>query len=191
VTAARSAPSRKRSAKPVTAAILNDAALLYVTRYAASSRQLRRVLLRRIARARLAGREIAEGADAIVEQIIARLVRSKVIDDEAFARRRASALARRGESQRRIAQRLSSAGIDADGRRAALAASMDDEGHGDRDAADYAAAIRFARRRKLGPYRLEARQERRQRDLAAMARAGFDLSIARRVIDAADTDEFP
>ena len=45
----------------------------------------------------------------------------------------------------------------------------------------------LARRRRLGPFRAEAeRADRRHRDLAAMARAGFALAVARKVIDAAD-----
>ncbi|MDE0409722.1 MAG: RecX family transcriptional regulator, partial [Alphaproteobacteria bacterium] len=43
----------------------------------------------------------------------------------------------------------------------------------------------LARRRRLGPWRDPAeRAARRQKDLAAMARAGFRLDVARQVIDA-------
>ena len=47
------------------------------------------------------------------------------------------------------------------------------------------AANNYARRRRLGPYRSsqEQRSDRRQRDLAALARQGFSFDIARRVID--------
>ena len=39
----------------------------------------------------------------------------------------------------------------------------------------------------LGPFRrAEERAERRDRDIAAMGRAGFDWDTARKVIDAAD-----
>ena len=40
-------------------------------------------------------------------------------------------------------------------------------------------------RRRLGPFRAAPeRQERRERDLAALARAGFGYDVARRVIGA-------
>ena len=43
----------------------------------------------------------------------------------------------------------------------------------------------LARRRRLGPWRSgPERAARRDRDLAALARAGFDLQTARAVIDA-------
>ena len=53
------------------------------------------------------------------------------------------------------------------------------------DAAELEAAKALARRRRLGPWRHPAeRAARREKDLAAMARAGFRLDAARQVIDA-------
>ena len=49
---------------------------------------------------------------------------------------------------------------------------------------DLAAAIRLAKKRRLGPFRLKERAEMRQKDLAALARAGFDFDTCRRVIEA-------
>jgi regulatory protein len=52
---------------------------------------------------------------------------------------------------------------------------------------DLAAALTFARRRRLGPYRSAAnRVEHRERDLAALGRQGFPYEVARRVIEADD-----
>jgi len=52
---------------------------------------------------------------------------------------------------------------------------------------DLAAALAFARRRRLGPYRASAaRGAHRTRDLAALGRQGFAYALARRVIEAAD-----
>jgi regulatory protein len=41
-----------------------------------------------------------------------------------------------------------------------------------------------ARRRRLGPYRPAERATFREKDLAALARAGFGFALARSVIDA-------
>ena len=55
---------------------------------------------------------------------------------------------------------------------------------------ELAAACRYARRRRLGPYRLpETRGDRRERDLAALGRAGFGYATARRVIDAGSAED--
>jgi regulatory protein len=50
-----------------------------------------------------------------------------------------------------------------------------------------AAARIWARKKRLGPFRRDAntRQENRQRDLAALARAGFSFSTAKKIIDGA------
>ena len=49
------------------------------------------------------------------------------------------------------------------------------------------AARIWARKKRLGPFRRDAqtRQENRQRDLAALARAGFSFSTAKKIIDEA------
>ena len=48
----------------------------------------------------------------------------------------------------------------------------------------------YARRRHLGPYRApDARDGRRERDLASLARAGFGFDIARRVVDAPSVED--
>ena len=54
---------------------------------------------------------------------------------------------------------------------------------------EWQAAVALARRRRLGPFRPEKdRKDKRLRDLAAMARAGFAFDIAKKVIDAKDPD---
>jgi regulatory protein len=55
---------------------------------------------------------------------------------------------------------------------------------------DFTAAVALARRRRLGPFSTRAdRHERREKDMAALARAGFGYDIALKVIDAETPDE--
>ena len=53
-----------------------------------------------------------------------------------------------------------------------------------------AAALAYARRRRIGPYRTDPtlRAETRLKDLAALARRGFAPALCRRVIDAEDLE---
>jgi regulatory protein len=56
--------------------------------------------------------------------------------------------------------------------------------------AELAAAAAFARKRRIGPWRSPAeRADRREKDLAAMARAGFAYRVVRLVMDADDPAE--
>ncbi|MCH8002677.1 MAG: RecX family transcriptional regulator, partial [Proteobacteria bacterium] len=53
-----------------------------------------------------------------------------------------------------------------------------------------AAALAYARRRRLGPYRSpQARAAMREKDLAALGRRGFGYELARRVIETGDVSE--
>jgi regulatory protein len=181
-------PAARRAPRPVTPESLARAAADYLSRYAASTARLRQVLQRRVLRAEHAGAPVTPDAARVIEALVARYVTAGVLDDDAWAKRRAESLRRRGESRRRIVQRLAAAGIDTEAGQQALAAAADEAGAEDAEAAELIAAIRFAQRRRLGPFRNDDRAANRQRDLAAMARAGFGFGLARRVVDAADAD---
>jgi len=178
------AKSSRRAPKKATARHLENAALWYLQRFAASADSLSRVLLRRVEKsARAHGTDREEGA-ALVENIVARFRESGLLDDRRYAEGRALSLHRRGVSAHGIRARLAAKGVGADDIAAALAALSDEAAE-----PDLAAAIAYARRRRIGPHRPAAmRDEMRERDLAALARQGFDYDTARRVIDAADAD---
>ena len=53
---------------------------------------------------------------------------------------------------------------------------------------ELAAAVAFARRRRLGPFRTAKRAEHRDKDLAALGRGGVQLSDGERVVNAEDPD---
>lgn len=176
----KTAPRGRRMPKPATQERLHRAALHYLERYSSSSENLRRVLQRRTERsARLHGTDRDE-ANEWIDAIVERLTAAGLLDDRAYAENRAASLQRRGASRRKIAGMLRQKGVDTD----AIAAALDSLER-DIPSPDLDAAIRLARRRRLGPWRTsEAREERRERDLAALARAGFSYALAVRVIDA-------
>lgn len=170
----------RRPPKKATASHLENVALWYLQRFAASADSLRRVLLRRVEKsARAHDTDRDEGA-GFVADIIARYRQSGLLDDRAYAQARALSLHRRGASARGIRGRLRAKGVGADDIDAALLALALESVE-----PDFAAAITYARRRRIGPYRTRGdRNEYRERDLAALARNGFDYDTARRVVDA-------
>lgn len=165
---------------PVDIESLEKAALRYLERYASSRRQLARVLMRRIQRAVQGGAvERAEG-EARVETVIATLAGRGLLDDRLFAEGRARTLAHRGRSRVVIRETLRARGVDPDD----VAAALERLGE-EIDDPELAAALTLARRRRLGPYRPELqRAARREKDLAVLARAGFDRRLAARIVDA-------
>ena len=187
---------QRRAPQRVSESNLAAAAARYLNRFWAPSAALRRVLMKRVAAAAAwHGEDPAQGA-ALVEALIGRLLEAGVLDDGNYAAERARQLHEHGLPGSRIRQRLREKGVGAEHIDAALAAvhrsaqetDDDPDGDGHHDP-DLIAAVAYARRRRLGPHRPpEQRAERYQKDLAAMARAGFSYDVARRVISANDKD---
>jgi regulatory protein len=175
--------ARKRKApRKATPKSLENAALYHLERFSSSAANLRRVLMRRVERsARAHDTDRDEGA-AAVDDIVRRFVAAGILNDAAYAAARAGTLHRRGASARKIRGSLMQKGVAGDDIETALAALRDEA-----EDPEFAAAVRLARRRRLGPYRPEPdREARREKDLAALARAGFGYDIARKVIEAGD-----
>jgi regulatory protein len=177
----------KRPARPITPKYLQNAATFYLERYPSTAEGLRRVLDRRVAKARTAETPIVENVERVIAEIVARFVAAGVIDDKAFAQTKARALHRRGTSGRLTRHKLKLAGVDEETLEKAMA-GLDQELDTDPRQREWKAATALARRRRLGPWRAKDRKEHRNRDLAAMARAGFDYELSRKVIDAVDSD---
>ena len=176
---------RRRGPRKVTEKRLNNVALHYLARYSATTDSLRKVLMRRVAgSARAHGTDPEEGT-AWVEALIVKFQELGYLNDRTFAETRARSLLARGTSPRGVAMKLREKGVGGDDIDAALAAAREDMPD-----LDLAAAAALARRRRLGPYRQPAdRADRRDKDLAALARAGFSYDIARRVVEAATAED--
>jgi len=166
-------PIRKPPRK-VTTAYLQRAAMSYLERYASSAENLRRVLRRKVdKRCRLRGEDPVEFHE-MIDEVVAKSLKIGLIDDTRYAEARVATLRRRGGSARAIQAKLSAKGVD----RGTIAAALEGE-EGDEEQA----ARAFARRRKLGPFRPGERAPYRDKDLAAMARAGFRFDVARTIIE--------
>ena len=168
-----------QAAAPIEAALVEKWALDYLGRYASSAANLRRVLRRRVRRRLGSDRDGVGAADQLIDALVARFCETRLIDDSAYAAARARRDLARGRPLRRIAAGLAAKGIGAAEAAAALASLR--EGAAD---PDLAAACAYARRRRLGPFRM--RPAERERELAAFARAGFDRRAAEAVLDCPD-----
>ena len=172
---------KRRQPMKATAAALERSAQHYLERYETATGHLRRLLMIKVARsAQVHGTDAEEGA-AVVESLLERFQRAGVLDDRRFARARVRSLHRKGCSRAMVRARLAAKGL----ARGVIDQALD-EAEGSAEERDLTAAVTFARRRRLGPFRAAGREERRERDLAALGRQGFDYETARRVIDCED-----
>lgn len=164
-------PPVRKPRPPLDQDALTERALGYAGRYATSRAKLAAYLRRKL-------RErgwIGEGEPPI-ERIVADMAALGYVDDAAFATARGAALGRRGYGARRLDQALRAAGIDeADGAEARIEAAN----------RAWQAALRFAERRRIGPFAaVEGDRAGREKAIAAMLRAGHPIALARRLASA-------
>jgi len=171
--------------KPISPTWLERSALHYLERYSASTEMLRRTLARRVEkRARLRGEDPAAFAEMIAATV-ARAVSAGLVDDTRFTETRVATLRRRGTSSRGVSAKLAAKGVPRDVVEAAMQAERDAVPEGEAADIEAQAAQAYAKRRRLGPFRRpDLRAAHRDRDLAALARAGFAYALARHVVDA-------
>lgn len=156
---------------PLDAARLNEMALAYVARFATSAGKLSDYLRRKLRERGWVG----EG-EADIAAIVARFVELGYVDDAGFARGKAQSLLRRGYGAKRIDQALGAAGI---------AESLREDARGS-EADRRRAALVMARKRRFGPFGGRDRLDPavREKQVAAMLRAGHSLAHAREVVNA-------
>jgi regulatory protein len=178
-------PRKKKVPRKVTPKSLENAALYYLQRFSSSSENLRRVMMRRVYRsAKHHDTDPEEGAE-MIEALIKRYNEVGLLDDAQFAKMRAGSLNRRGSSARAIRAKLAEKGVASDVITETLERLTDE----DRDP-ELTAAVTLARKRRLGPYRVSGdRSEFKEKDMAALARAGFNYSTAQKIIEAETTEE--
>ena len=166
---------------------LRNKAVDYLCRYASSQHRLRDVL------GRFATRKLDQhDPDEIAAAIDATVTRCQTlgyVNDAAFAQSQARSHRRQGRSPLGIRQRLRQHRLDDD-----VIDAAPDVADEHAAAGELLAACRFARRRRIGPFDhrrndddRDAIMQRRQRQLGAMARAGFAIAISRKVFDLADS----
>lgn len=165
-----------RAPRPLDAVRLNEMGLAYVARFATSAGKLGTYLRRKLRERGWEG-EAAPDIDSLIEKF----VQAGYVDDAGFARSKAQGLMRRGYGARRIDQTLGAAGIAEDLREEVRGSELDRR----------QAALTMARKRRFGPFGRGGDGEEagldpatREKQVAAMLRAGHPLDHARKVVNA-------
>ena len=173
---------KPREPRPIDAAQLQDLAVGYAAKYATTAAKLRRYLARKL------GERIWTGdTPPDVETLVSKITSLGYVDDRAYAASKARDLTTRGFGARRVRGALSAAGVSSDD----VSATIDADPDEDAAAIALTTAIAFARRRRFGPFARDGASTdpvRMRRELAAMARAGHDFGVAKRVLRAGDVD---
>lgn len=180
-------PKSRRPSKPMTQARLERACYHYLERYATSRANLKRVLDSKVRRGNEAHGAPTPEQQRWIDALVDKIERLGLVDDLAYAAAKARGLKARGKPARAIRHWLKARGLSDGDIEKALAELAEDAG-GQRQA-DTQAAIAYARRRRFGPFRrAPADRNRRNKEIAAFARAGFAYGLATAVVDAADEE---
>lgn len=179
--------SEGQEAKSLDGRAIEEKALAYLNRFDASASRLRQVLEEFVRRRATALAIDATPYLALVDETLARYRSSGLVDDRRFAASMARTLAERGASRQAIRAKLFGRGVEAQ----IVEAVISELGHEVGTELDAARAL--VRKRRLGQYRpAQERGQNYRRDLAVLARAGFDFDTAKAALSvegAAEEDD--
>lgn len=169
--------------KRITAERLKNIALYYLQRFDSSEENLRQVLKRRVWDYAFENPDFdKQTAYEWIEKIISDFNRVGYLNDNRYAEQKISTYLAVGKPERYIRQKLRQKGVSEDIVDKILADSEIDE---------ETAALNFARKKKIGPFRPDREQQKlcHTKDMATMVRAGFGYDVVQKVIGGDFFDE--
>lgn len=173
-------PARgKKPPKKITEKYLYNSGLAYLQRFPASVPHFRRVMSRKIDKScNYHKDQDRQACIALLDSAIAQFERMGLLNDEAYLSGMINSLRRRGLSKQAILSKLGQKGL---GQETVLTALRGYDEQSGSENPDLAAALLLARRKRIGPYR-RTEEGDRNKELAALARAGFGFDIAQKAI---------
>ena len=184
-----STKNKKQPRKPrkITPRYLENASLAYLQRFASSSENLRRILKRKAERSCNYHETDLDEALLMIDELIIRYKSSGLLNDESYTQGMVASLRRRGGSKRAIIARLRHKGLPLELINETLD-KIDSEINEHEISPEMHAGFRYAKRRRLGPFRTQPSLDRQDKELASMGRAGFSYEIAKAVINCSTED---
>ncbi|MGD9638807.1 MAG: regulatory protein RecX [Alphaproteobacteria bacterium] len=172
--------SSKKQQNTLSAEKLQKIALFYLSRYEATEKSLKDVLKRRIEKAKNNGIDV-QNAENSINNIISKMKEYNYLSDERYAENKVKELFAKGKSKKIIEQKLALKGIKSETISKVLS-SLDDANNYN---TDFIAAVNFARKKKIGPFRKKLLENSIKKELGKMARGGFDYETSKKIVLAA------
>ncbi len=169
-------PKRKRPAKKITPQRLKNIGLYYLKRFESSVENLRSVLQKRVNQYAKENPDFnKQEAYQWVEDVLTEFEKLHYLDDERFTEIKVRSYLSVGKPARYIQNKLREKGI----ANAQIEDMLDDFGYNPQEM-----ALKLAKRKKIGPFRPdeESRKQNRQKDMAALIRAGFDYDVVSEIM---------
>ena len=167
--------------KKITESYLHNSGLYYLERFSSSSANFRAVMMRKVKRSCITHKDQNyEQCTVLVEALVEKFIKVGLLDDAVYTQSKVNSLRRRGKSARAIQSYLKSKGLRDETIEQTLK-EFDLNNHDTPTEAEHEAALVFARKKRLGPFRGDKELDH-QKELGRMARAGFSYDTSRRVL---------
>ena len=168
---------KRKPQKKITPQRLKNIGLYYLKRFESSVENLRTVLQRRVEAFARENPEFNKSeAMKWIEDVLVDFQRLHYLDDKRYTDIKVRGYLAAGKPARYIAQKLRAKGID----ECQIAEVLENTEYD-----PLQMALKLAKRKKIGPYRLDEEQRKmnRQKDMGVLVRAGFDYDIASEVLN--------
>lgn len=168
--------TNQKKRKKISASYLENAGAYYLQRFSASISQFRKVMERKITLScRDHPEQDKENLACLLDDVVKKFEKLGYLNDENYARMLISSLENKGISLSRMTMTLQQKGIAPELIADVLPQRTRDD--------DKLAALRWARKKRLGSFATRERENEKQKGLASLARAGFDYDVANWVMN--------
>ena len=179
-----------RPPKKITKRYLTNAGLGYLKKFTASSGHFQKVMTRKIDRScKWHVDQDKEECLKLLNEVTSYFQELGYLNDEAYSKALINSLARKGLSTRMMEQKLREKSISQELIRTRIEtykSEVDAQNSG--LSVDQLNALQFIKRKKIGAYRSEKKEENKNRELSALARAGFSYNVANFALEIEQTE---
>ena len=176
-------PKKKKPKTPkkISESYLRNSGLFYLQRSTASSGHFKSVMLRKVKKSCAFHKDQDyETCVTMVEKLTDQFLKEGLLDDDGYVRGMVNSLRRQGKSRQAIFAKLQSKRVPSETIETALN-TFDEDHFEDTREAELIAALKVARKRKLGPYDLTQKYDF-DKALSILARQGFSFDTSRSVL---------
>ncbi len=165
----------------LTRSYLQNAAYRYLERYATTEANLVFILERKVARIIKDQSEqdsLREQASIWIREIVMFCVKNNLINDLVYAKSKLTTFLNAGNSLAMAKNKLRMKGVPAD-----IISEVVNEAKSENPLLNYQSCIKYARKRRFGPFRMKEKTENTEKkEQAAMARAGFSYDETMKIL---------
>ena len=174
--------NRKKTLE-VTIEEMRNFSFAYIEKYAPSKQQLRTYLLKKYLKAKIPNVKKQDIID-LIDVVLIDLEKSKFISDKFYSESKSRSLIQRGSSINKIRSYLFNKGIKDNYIKETI-----DKIKEDNSDQDFFSGIKICKKKRIGPARVEDNRVLfYKKDIALLARNGFDFETSKRIMDIDQAD---